>query len=279
MQNPGQNQAHSTPLAPADHAAVERMRSVNPACDPLGLLPDVPPARIPRHIAVILDGNGRWAAQRGLPRALGHQAGARAVHELMEASAALGVEMLTLYSFSSENWKRPRDEVDALMTLYVHKLRQERDRLVRNNIRLRQIGDRDGLPAEVLHELDETLAATAACTGPMLCLAVNYGSRREIANAARRIAIRASRGEIDPLVVDEATVEASLDTAGMPDPDMLIRTGGDLRVSNFLLWQISYAEIVVTDVQWPDFSTADLHAAVREFAARQRRFGGLTHET
>lgn len=262
-------------LGEAEASALARMRAVNPGCDPRALLPDVPPSRIPRHIAVIMDGNGRWANQRGLPRAFGHQAGAQAVRLLMESAAAIGVEILTLYSFSSENWKRPREEVDALMALYVHKLRGERDRLVRNNIRLRQIGRREGLPPEVLRELDETIGATAACTGPMLCLAVNYGSRAEIADAARTLAARAARGEIDPASIDEAAIDAALTTAGIPDPDMVLRTAGELRLSNFLLWQASYAEIVVTDVLWPDFSTADLHAAVRQFAGRTRRFGGL----
>jgi undecaprenyl diphosphate synthase len=274
---------HSSPAPPpavlaADPsalAAAEAIRRRFPRADPLGRLPDVHPARIPRHIAIIMDGNGRWAEQRGFPRIFGHRNGAGAVRAVIEECSLLGVEVLTLYSFSLENWKRPGDEVGGLMRLYEMYLDGERDAIVRENLRFRQIGRRDGLPPEVLHAADRLAEATAANTGPMLCLAVNYGSRAEITDAVRAIAAKAARGEIDPRTIDERTVEDHLYTAGLPDPDLLIRTAGEMRVSNYLLWQISYAELHVTPKLWPDFGAEDLRAAVRDFAQRRRRFGGL----
>ncbi len=251
------------------------MRLVNPKADPVALLPDVPPDRIPRHIAIIMDGNGRWAEQRGFPRAFGHRNGAVAVRRTVEEAGRLGVECLTLYSFSIENWKRPASEVGELMGLYLQYMGAERQRLVEENIRLLQIGRRDGLPAEALAELDRTLEATAHCTGPTLCLAVNYGSRAEIVDAVRAIARRVERGELSPDDISEQHFGSTLYTAGLPDPDLLIRTAGEMRVSNFLLWQISYAELYVTDVLWPDFDSDHLRAAIRAFAARDRRFGAL----
>ncbi|TVQ30695.1 MAG: isoprenyl transferase [Phycisphaeraceae bacterium] len=251
------------------------MRLVNPGADPLAVLPDVDPERIPRHIAIIMDGNGRWARQRGAPRIAGHKAGADSVRRTMEACATLGVEALTLFSFSSENWRRPAEEIEALMGLYSECLRAERDQLIEKNIRFRQIGRREGLPTLVLAEVDKTIEATSRCTGPTLCLAVNYGARAEIVDAARELASRVARGELSPEAITEDTFESVLSTAGMPEPDLLIRTAGEMRLSNFLLWQISYAEIHVTDVQWPEFGAADLHNAVRDYASRRRRFGGL----
>lgn len=262
-------------LSPAAQAALDRMRRVNPKADPLTHLPDVPPERIPRHIAVIMDGNGRWARERGMSRIFGHQAGAESIRAIIEESGKLGIEALTLYSFSSENWKRPQDEVAALMELSLQYMRSERELLIEHNIRFLPIGRREGLPREVLEELDRTVEMTRRCTGPTLCVAMNYGGRTEIVDAVRAIAREAVEGLIDPDSIDESVIESSLYTAGLPEPDLLIRTSGEMRISNFLLWQISYAEIHVTDVLWPDFRAPQLHEAIRDFARRQRRFGGV----
>ncbi len=262
-------------IVPDAATLVERMRRVNPEADPLAVMPDVHPSLIPRHIAIIMDGNGRWARQRGAPRAIGHHAGAKAVRRTMAACSRLGVEALTLYSFSSENWKRPPEEVHALMSLYAESLRSERDELQSRNIRFRQIGRREGLPAEVLAEVDATVEATRACTGPTLCVAVNYGGRAEIVDAVRRIARRVAAGDLAPDEINEGALDACLYTAGIPDPDLVIRTAGEMRVSNFLLWQISYAELHVSNVYWPDFDAEHLYSAVRDYARRTRRFGGL----
>ncbi len=231
--------------------------------------------RIPRHIAIIMDGNGRWAASRGLPRIAGHREGARRVRAVVEECARLGVEALTLYSFSSENWKRPEDEVTALMELARHHLQLERQMMLANNVRFRRIGRREGLPAPVLAELDRTEDETSTCTGMTLCLAMNYGSRQEIVDAVQTVAQRVRRGELDPGAVDEATIADALDTHGLPDPDLLVRTAGERRISNFLLWQISYAELYVTDVLWPEFKVPELQTALADFAARRRTYGGL----
>lgn len=269
------NSAARSLLSDRDAAALAHIRAVNPKADPVSLLPDVPPSRIPRHIAVIMDGNGRWAAGRGLDRSAGHRAGAKAVRATLEACSAVGVEMLTLYSFSIENWKRPAAEVDALMRLYLEYMAAERHKLVEHNIRFMQIGRREGLPPDVLKALELTLDATRDCTGPILNLAVNYGGRAEIVDAARAIAQRVRAGEVDPSQIDEAMFANSLYTAGTPDPDLLIRTAGEMRVSNYLLWQISYAELHVTHTLWPDFDERCLYDAVRDYASRSRRFGGL----
>ena len=260
---------------PVARQAVERMRRVSPQADPTRFLPDVPPQRIPRHVAIIMDGNGRWATSRGFPRIFGHRNGAAAVRRTIEEAGLLGIEFLTLYSFSSENWKRPADEVRELMGLYLQYMSGEREALVRENIRLVQIGRRDGLPPEALAALDETIRATSVCTGPTLCLAVNYGARAEIVDAVRTIAAKARRGELEPGAIDETTISSHLYTAGLPDPDLLVRTAGEMRVSNYLLWQISYAELWVTDVLWPDFGADELRQAVRAYATRRRRFGAL----
>ncbi len=258
-----------------DRQALSRIAGINPKADPRALLPDVPPSRIPRHIAIIMDGNGRWAAQRSLDRSAGHRAGGKAVRATLEACSALGVEMLTLYSFSIENWKRPAAEVDALMGLYLEYMAAERHKLVEHNIRFKQIGRRDGLSPDVLRALELTLEATKDCTGPILNLAVNYGGRAEIVDAARALAERVKRGELDPQDIDEHAFNDSLSTAGFPDPDLMIRTAGEMRVSNFLLWQISYAELHVTPTLWPDFDAESLFGAIRDYASRNRRFGGL----
>jgi len=230
---------------------------------------------LPRHVAIIMDGNGRWANARGLPRIAGHKAGADTVDRITTECARLGLDALTLYSFSSENWKRPVDEVEALMTLCRAHLVDQRDRMIEHGIRFRRIGRRDGLPHAVLDAADACEEATARGTGLTLCLALNYGARAEIADAARRLAVAVRDEGLDPAEIDEARLSNALDTHGLPDPDLLIRTAGEMRLSNFLLWQISYAELVVTDVAWPDFGVDELHDTFRTFAGRSRRFGGI----
>jgi undecaprenyl diphosphate synthase len=236
---------------------------------------DVPAERMPRHIAMIMDGNGRWACQRGLPRLAGHRAGARTVRTVVTECARLGLDALTLYSFSSENWKRTAEEVNGLMELCVEYLIGERREMLDNNIRFRRIGREGGLPAPVLAELGETEAATANCTGLTLVLALDYGSRAEIVDAVRAIAREVRDRGLDPDSIDEEVISARLYTAGLPDPDLLLRTAGEQRISNYLLWQISYSELYVTNVLWPDFDVSDLHEAIRDYAGRSRRFGGL----
>jgi undecaprenyl diphosphate synthase len=241
-------------------------------------LAHVPRGLWPRHIAIIMDGNGRWAQARGLPRIEGHRRGADTVRRITEEAARLHLEQLTLFAFSSENWRRPPEEVAFLMDLYRLHLVQERPTILKNNIRLRTIGRREGIPDAVLAEVDRTVRESAVNTGTTLCLAVNYGSRQEIADAARRLAEQAARGQLDPATITEETLAEELDTAGMPDPDLLVRTAAEMRLSNFLLWQMSYSEIWVTETLWPEFKEADLHAAIADFSRRERRFGGLKTE-
>ena len=233
--------------------------------------------KLPRHVAVIMDGNGRWAQQRGQPRLDGHLKGAEVVRSTVTEACRLGIGQLTLYCFSAENWKRPADEVACLMELLKAYLLDERELIQAENIRFRVIGRRDNIPADVLAEMDFNTALSAGNSGLTLCLAINYGSRTEIVDAVRSIATRVERGLLDPAAIDEATVDGALYTAGMPDPDLLIRTAGEMRVSNYLLWQISYAELWVTPLAWPDFEPAVFRDALRDFAARNRRFGGLTN--
>jgi undecaprenyl diphosphate synthase len=235
----------------------------------------LPSERLPRHIAIIMDGNGRWAQRRGLPRLRGHEAGADKVQEIVTRCSRLGVGYLTLYSFSTENWNRPETEVGHLMRLYVEYLIKERVEIMENGVRLVQIGRRAGLPDDVLRELDETMQISRDNPGMTLCLALNYSSRTELTDAVRKIAQRAASGELRPDQIDEETISQSLYTAGIPDPDLLIRTAGEMRISNFLLWQISYAELVVTDVCWPDFGADALDAAIKEYGGRNRRFGNV----
>ncbi len=235
----------------------------------------IPDERFPRSVAIIMDGNGRWARQKGLPRPFGHQAGAKAVRRTVTEAARLGLDVLTLYSFSVENWSRPADEVNTLMHLYAEYLVHERPTIMENNVRLRHLGRRDGLPDNVLKELDETLRLSSTNTGMTLCLAINYGSRLEITDAVRRIAQRVAAGQLPAEKIDEQCISDALDTAGLPDPDLLIRTSGEMRISNYLLWQISYAEFYVTDIHWPDFGPEALHQAIRAYANRHRRFGGV----
>ena len=245
------------------------------AAETAGALVGVPRERWPRHIAFIMDGNGRWSEARGLPRVAGHREGVDVVRRIVTESARLGLEVITLYSFSSENWKRPADEVSALMLLCAEFLRQERPTMVRENIRFRRIGRRDGLPSDVLEELDRTEQVTSGHTGLTLCLALNYGSRTEIADAARALAREVANGTRSLDSIDEHAVSSRLYTAGLCDPDLLVRTAGEMRVSNYLLWQISYAELHVTSVLWPDFSVNDLSTAIAAFAGRERRFGAV----
>ncbi len=243
-------------------------------------LAEIGPERFPRHIAVIMDGNGRWAIRRGLERVRGHQQGARSVKSIVTECARLrkehgGPDFLTLYSFSLENWKRPASEVSFLMEMYIDYLRSERKTMMENNIRFRQIGRLENLPDPVLEEVNITLDETAANDGLTLVLALNYSSRAEITDAMRSIAEQVARGEIRAGEINEDLISRNLYTAGWPDPDLLIRTAGEMRVSNYLLWQISYAELFVSDVLWPDFGVEDLHGAIAAFSRRNRRFGAL----
>ncbi|MCY2929813.1 MAG: polyprenyl diphosphate synthase [Planctomycetota bacterium] len=235
----------------------------------------VPVERLPRSVAIIMDGNGRWARRQGLPRVAGHQEGAKNVLRIITEAARLGIEALTLYSFSIENWNRPAAAVNALMHLYAQYLGHERPTLVANNIRLRHLGRRASLPVPVQRELDESVRISSVHTGMYLCLALNYGGRAEITDAVRRLAARAAQGEIDPAAIDEADISAALDSAGIPDPDLLIRTSGEWRLSNFLLWQLSYAEFYVSDLYWPEFGPEAFRQALIAHAGRHRRFGGL----
>lgn len=236
---------------------------------------DVPVADRPGHIAVIMDGNGRWATERGRSRAEGHRAGAQAARRIVEECGALSIGTLTLYSFSMENWKRPADEVDALMGLLLEFLPKERDDLLRNNVRFQVIGDRAGLAEDVVREIELTEDATADCSGLHVVLAINYSSRHEITRAARHVAAKVRDGVLSEDDVTEAVLADHLYTRGIPDPDLLIRTSGEYRISNYLLWQISYSELHVTDGYWPDFDGDDLRTAIRDFAGRQRRYGDI----
>jgi undecaprenyl diphosphate synthase len=237
----------------------------------------VPDERIPRHVAVIMDGNGRWATERGLSRAEGHRAGGDVVRKVVTEGARLGLGAMTLYSFSIENWQRPDLEVEILMGLYAHYLVHERQMMLDHNVRLRHLGRRQGLPPAVLAELDESMRACADCTGMTLCLALNYGSRSEIVDAVRQLGRQVQQGTLDPELIDEQHISDSLDTAGLADPDLVIRTAGELRLSNFLLWQVSYAEFYPVQKYWPDFEEADLDEAIRAYARRERRFGRVAN--
>ncbi len=251
------------------------MTKVSPAglarIEAVGLRPE----QLPRHVAIIMDGNGRWAVGRGLRRIMGHRQGIKSVRAVVEEGCRLGLDQLTLFCLSVENWKRPPRELQFLMKLLRHFVVNERKELMEQNVRLTMIGRREGLPSDVLRELDRTARLTAGNGGMTLCLAINYGARTEIADAARRLAEEVRAGTITPDQVDESLFASYLTTAGMPDPDLLIRTSGELRVSNFLLWQISYSELWVTEILWPDFRGDDLLEACRAYAARERKFGGL----
>lgn len=222
-----------------------------------------------------MDGNGRWAERQGLPRAEGHQRGADVVRTITEECARLNIKQVTLYCLSSENWKRPQDELDFLMLMLQDYLIQERDLLMEQNLRLEIIGRRDRIPENVQVEMDETIKLTAGNTGSCLCLAINYGARGEIVDAIKKISAKVRDGEMQLDEITEACVAENLYTAGMSDPDLLIRTAGEMRISNYLLWQISYSELWVTEKTWPEFAEADLHQAISDYASRDRRFGGL----
>lgn len=239
----------------------------------------VPQESLPRHIAIIMDGNGRWAQQQGKPRLFGHQNGAMAVRAVVTECARLGLDALTLYSFSVDNWKRPVEEIECLMALYVEYLQAERATMMDNNVRFVQVGRREGLPDAVLEQLDITTQMTAGNTGLTLALAINYGSRTEITDAVRKLATKVAAGELDPADITEQMVSDNLYTAGLPDPDLLIRTAGEMRLSNYLLWQISYAELYVADVCWPSFTVTTLRDAIREYARRHRKFGAIPTDT
>jgi undecaprenyl diphosphate synthase len=231
-------------------------------------------ASAPAHVAIIMDGNGRWATAKGLPRAAGHRAGAAAIEEVIAAAIECGVRYLTLYSFSTENWSRSSDEVRTLMALFVEVLRAKMPDLQEWGVRVRVIGRLDGMSKRVRSAFERAMDETSSNQSLDLLIALNYGGRAEIADAAARIAAEVRDGTLDPASVDEAAVAARLYTAGIPDPDLLVRTSGEKRVSNFLLWQIAYSEILVTDVLWPDFGRDDLLDAIVDFQGRERRFGG-----
>jgi undecaprenyl diphosphate synthase len=234
------------------------------------------PSTMPRHVAIIMDGNGRWAKQRGLPRIEGHQRGVKSVRATVEEGCRLGLQQLTLYCLSIENWKRPQAELDFLMTLLHKYLIEERAEIMEQNIRFTTIGRREGLPDEVIAEIDENIRLTRNNRGMVLCLAINYGARTELVDAVRKLASQVRNGKLEPDDIDEDVVSSALYTGGMPDPDLLIRTAGEMRVSNYLLWQISYAELWVTEKCWPDFDQETFHQALRDYAGRERRFGGLS---
>ncbi len=232
-------------------------------------------ANMPQHVAVIMDGNGRWAKQRGLPRVEGHRNGVESVRAIVRSAGEVGVKYLTLYAFSVENWNRPKDEVDTLMKYLARFLKNEIGELNRNNVKLDAVGQIWRLPDAVQQQLEKTKAALSKNTGLTLILALSYGGRTEIVEAVRELAAKARSGTIDPAEINERVLSEHLYTRHYPDPDLLIRTSGEMRVSNFLLWQISYAEFVVTPVLWPDFRKAQLYDALEEYARRHRRFGGL----
>ena len=230
---------------------------------------------VPRHVAIIMDGNGRWAKARGLPRAAGHRQGAEAARKVLRAAGEAGVECLTLYAFSSENWRRPEEEISDLMGLLRLYISRELDTLHKEGIRIKIIGDHRAFEPATARMVDEAVAKTADNRRMTLAIALNYGSRRELVNAAQRLAARAAAGEIAPEAIDEAAMEDALDTAGLPPLDLLIRTSGERRLSNFLLWQSAYAEMLFVDTLWPDFDGESLHAAMADYSARERRYGGL----
>ncbi len=253
------------------------LEALRPGDKDWALAQAIDPNRLPAHIAIIMDGNGRWANRRRLPRVAGHQAGIGPVRASVETCARLGVEVLTLYAFSIENWKRPRAEVETLWRLLRYYLRQELPDLQKNDIRLQAIGRLDALPPQVRRELESAVDATAANRGLLVNLAINYGGRAEIVDAVNAILEMARLdGSIASLKLDEDLIATSLYTASCPDPDLLIRTSGEMRISNFLLWQIAYAELYVTDTLWPDFTRTDLLRAVLEYQKRDRRYGGLS---
>jgi undecaprenyl diphosphate synthase len=245
------------------------------AADEAALLDSVRHQPLPRHVAVIMDGNGRWAGLRGLPRVAGHREGVRAARETVRAAGRVGIEYLTLYAFSSENWARPAAEVSFLMKLLESSVDEELPSLLDNNVRLRALGEIGSLGEGVRGSVERAIRATEGNTGLTLLIALNYGGRRELVRAVRSLVEGAARGAVTPDSIDEGSIAGALDTAGIPDPDLLIRTSGEYRLSNFLLWQVAYTELLVLPTLWPDFSPRDLYGAVAEYQRRSRRFGGL----
>ena len=241
------------------------------------LLQQIDRQRLPRHVAIIMDGNGRWAQAQGMDRSAGHVEGVNTVRRITEAASHAGISYLTLYTFSTENWNRPAEEVDALMHLIVIAIERETPDLIKNNVRLTTIGDMDRMPDEARERLEACMAATAHCTGLTLVLALSYSSRWEIVRAVRTLATDAAKGDIRPEDLTEETISAYLATASMPDPDLLIRTGGDMRISNYLLYQLAYTELVFVPTFWPAFTDEDFYRCILEYQRRQRRFG-LTGE-
>jgi undecaprenyl diphosphate synthase len=233
---------------------------------------------LPSHVAIIMDGNGRWARQRGLERIFGHQQGVKAVREVIETAAELGIKYLTIYAFSTENWSRPDDEVSALMSIMIQSLNKETDTLIKNNIRLLTIGDVGRLSDDVRERLSETIKLTSEGTGLNLVVALSYSSRWEIIEAARRMASDVKTGTLKPDSINEDIFEKYLTTYGIPDPELMIRTSGELRISNFLLWQIAYTELYFTDKLWPDFGKEDFYNAIIDFQKRERRFGKTSEQ-
>jgi undecaprenyl diphosphate synthase len=234
--------------------------------------------KLPCHVAIIMDGNGRWAQHRGLDRVFGHQQGVNSLRSVIEASAELGIRHLTLYAFSTENWGRPDEEVSALMGIMVQSLNKETDTLIKNNIILKTIGDVDRLASDVRERLFETINLTSACTGLKLIIALSYSSRWEIVEAARKISDDVKKGVLSDNAINELNFEKYLTTYGIPDPELMIRTSGELRISNFLLWQLAYTELYFTDILWPDFGKEDFYTAIIDFQRRERRFGKTSEQ-
>lgn len=244
----------------------------------MSLKDNIDKTRLPRHIAIIMDGNGRWAKERGKDRSYGHRQGVESVRTITRAAGNLGIEYLTLYTFSTENWSRPQEEVDALMALMVMAIERETPDLMKNNVRLTAIGDLDRMPAEVRERLDRCMQQTASNTGLTLVLALSYSSRWELVRAAREMAARVADGRLQPEQIDEQLLSSFLTTRAIPDPDLLIRTGGECRISNFLLWQAAYAELYFTSQYWPDFDEESLYKAICDYQSRERRFGKISEQ-
>jgi len=244
----------------------------------MSLVSNIDKKKIPTHIAIIMDGNGRWAKQRGTQRIFGHKNAIGAVRSTIEASAELGVKYLTLYAFSTENWSRPKAEVDALMGLLVNTINSETESLVKNNISLKTIGDKGSLPKNVQKKLDEIVEYTSKCTGLTVVLALSYSSRWEILNAVKRLSSDVLQNKVDLENIDDTLFGNYLTTSGIPDPDLMIRTSGEYRISNFLMWQLAYAELYFTSTLWPDFGKEDLYQAIIDFQKRERRFGKISEQ-
>lgn len=233
---------------------------------------------MPNHIAIIMDGNGRWAKKRGLPRIAGHHQGVKSVREIVEVCIELGIKYLTLYTFSTENWNRPKDEISALMQLLIATVKKEISELNKNNVKLMTIGNIDKLPPRAKQEIMEGVERTNSNTGLNLILALNYGGREEIVTAIRKIALLIEKKKLEPEEIDQEIFRENLYTSGLPDPDLLIRTSGELRISNFLLWQLAYTEIYITNIMWPEFRRKHLYKALKDYIGRERRFGKVSKQ-